>query len=150
MKNEGLARLEGLVGEWDLTLTNSWFLDSMDTRVAGEATFEWLDEAFLVWRWWAGDRAEPAVMVIGRNDARDEYTVLSWDYRGVSRVFAMTWDDGVWAVSREDPDFHQRFQATVAPDRIEMRVEASEDAGQTWRKDFDLIFERRSATEAAR
>jgi hypothetical protein len=30
----------------------------------------------------------------------------------------------------------------VAPDRIVGRWEASEDAGATWRKDFDLIFER--------
>jgi hypothetical protein len=144
VRNEVLASLEPLVGTWDLTLTNSWFLESMETRVSGEATFEWLDDAFIVWRWWAGDRDEPAVMVIGRSDARDEFSVLSWDSRGVSRVFGMTWGDGVWAVSREDPDFHQRFEATVGPDRIDMRVEASDDAGQTWRKDFDLIFERRT------
>jgi hypothetical protein len=42
-----------------------------------------------------------------------------------------------------DPDFHQRFIATVQRDRNEGRREASEDAGRTWRKDFDLIFERR-------
>lgn len=149
MRNEAIAALEPLVGEWDLKLTNSWFLETMDTIVSGGATFRWLDDAFIVWRWWAGDPDEPAVLVIGRSDAREEYTVLSWDSRGVSRVFAMTWGDGHWKISREDPDFHQRFDATIQPDRIDMRVEASEDAGQTWRKDFDLILERRRATEAA-
>ncbi len=47
------------------------------------------------------------------------------------------------ALTRNDPDFHQRFIGTVEPNRIEGRWEASEDAGATWRKDFDLIFERR-------
>lgn len=41
-----------------------------------------------------------------------------------------------------DPDFHQRLVGRVTPDRIDARFEASEDAGATWRKDFDLIFER--------
>jgi hypothetical protein len=143
MRNEALVTLEPLIGEWDLTLTNAWFLDSMATRVQGEATFEWLDDAFIVWRWWTGDPEEPAVLVIGRSDARDAWTVLSWDSRGVSRVFGMTWDDGNWTLSREDPDFHQRIVATVEQNRILAHADASEDEGRTWRKDFDLIFERR-------
>jgi hypothetical protein len=36
----------------------------------------------------------------------------------------------------------QRFVAGVEPDRITGRWEASEDRGSTWRKDFDLVFER--------
>jgi len=31
---------------------------------------------------------------------------------------------------------------TVSTDRIDGRWDASEDHGATWRKDFDLIFER--------
>jgi hypothetical protein len=45
-------------------------------------------------------------------------------------------------VSRQDPDMFQRFVADVGPDRIVGRWEASEDQGSTWRKDFDLVFER--------
>jgi hypothetical protein len=45
-------------------------------------------------------------------------------------------------MTREDPDFHQRLISTVESDRITSQVEASEDAGKTWRKDFDLIWER--------
>jgi hypothetical protein len=55
----------------------------------------------------------------------------------------MTFGDGQWTLVREDPDLHQRFIATVESDRIAGRWEASEDLGKTWRKDFDLIFERR-------
>ena len=80
--------------------------------------------------------------VFGRSDPDDQLTVLSHDGRGVCRVFAMTFGAGEWRMLREDPDFHQRFVSTVEPDRIAGRWEASEDAGQTWRKDFDLTFER--------
>ena len=50
--------------------------------------------------------------------------------------------DGEWVMLREDPDFHQRFVGVVTPDRIDGHWDASEDGGTTWRKDFDLIFER--------
>jgi hypothetical protein len=44
----------------------------------------------------------------------------------------------------EDPDFHQRFVATVTSDRTEGQWDASEDGGTTWRKDFRLIFQRKT------
>jgi hypothetical protein len=31
----------------------------------------------------------------------------------------------------------------VQPDRIDLRADAADDAGQTWRKDLDYIFEHR-------
>jgi hypothetical protein len=37
---------------------------------------------------------------------------------------------------------HQRFIAEVEQDRILGRWEASDDLGATWRKDFDLTFQR--------
>ncbi len=75
-------------------------------------------------------------------EATHRTQTLYHDDRGVDRLFAMTFAEGEWTLLREDPDFHQRFVATVGPDRIEGRWEASEDAGATWRKDFDLTFER--------
>jgi hypothetical protein len=54
----------------------------------------------------------------------------------------MSFDGERWMFTREDPDFHQRFIAEVGQDRVVGRWEASEDAGRTWRKDFDLIFSR--------
>ena len=56
----------------------------------------------------------------------------------------MTFGDGEWTMAREDPDFHQRLVATVEPDRIVSRADASEDFGKTWRTDLTLIFERKS------
>ena len=144
MRNEELAKLEMLVGEWTLTMTDAWFLDSPDMRVSGEATLAWLDDSFLELRGSLGTDQGSWHWVIGRSDAREQLVLLYHDDRGVLRVFDMAFGDGKWTLTREDPDFHQRFIATVADDRIDGRWEASEDAGATWRKDFDLIFERRS------
>jgi hypothetical protein len=140
--NDAMRRLEGLVGEWDVTMTHAWFLESMDSEIKGTATFEWLADAFLVMRsrWEDDSRQE---FVFGRNDARDEYVAFSHDDRGVYRVFGMTFADGEWTLLREDPDFHQRIVMRIQPDRIDLRADASDDAGQTWRKDLDYIFKRR-------
>jgi hypothetical protein len=54
----------------------------------------------------------------------------------------MTFADDEWRMLREDPDFHQRFVATVTTKRIAGHWDASDDAGVMWRKDFDLLFER--------
>jgi hypothetical protein len=143
MRNEALAKLDGLAGEWDLTMTDAWFLDSPDVKVLGKATIQWLDDAFLHMRsTWEDDST--ITWVFGRSDPHERLTVLSHDSRGVCRVFQMTLDDGEWLMERADPDFHQRFVGTVSADRIDARTEASEDEGKTWRKDFDLIFERRN------
>jgi hypothetical protein len=40
---------------------------------------------------------------------------------------------------------HQRFVGAVSADRIDGHWDASEDGGVTWRKDFDVTFERRTA-----
>jgi hypothetical protein len=83
--------------------------------------------------------------VFGRNDARDAYLAFSHDDRRVYRAFETTFGEGVWTLVREDPDFHQRIVMRVQPDRIDMRADASDDAGQTWRKDLDYIFARRGS-----
>ena len=146
MRNEAMEKLDVLIGSWGVTLRNAWFLEPADLEVAGSATVEWLGDAFVVFRWtMAGDVGKATnqmVLVLGRSDVRDAYAALYQHERGVSRVFAMTFDGSHWNMSREDPDMFQRFIADLGPDRIEGRWEASDDQGATWRKDFDLVFER--------
>lgn len=144
MRNPALEVLDVLVGEWKLTLSDAWFLEPPGVRQYGHASVRWLGEAFV--ELVADFEGEPAWhFVFGRSDANDQFVALYHDPRPTSRVFQMTFADGDWQVWREDPDFHQRFGGTVTPDRIELRVEASEDAGATWRKDFDLTFDRETA-----
>jgi hypothetical protein len=146
MRNEAMEQLNVLVGSWRTTLRNAWFLDPADLEVPGSASAEWLSDAFVVFRWTmegdVGQATSEMVLVLGRSDAQDAYTALYHDERGVCRVFAMTFGDSRWTLSREDPDMFQRFVADVGPDRIDGRWEASDDRGATWRKDFDLVFDR--------
>ena len=46
-------------------------------------------------------------------------------------------------VELAEPHRHVTADNDRTLDRIDMRADASEDAGQTWRKDLDYIFERR-------
>jgi hypothetical protein len=146
MRTEAMQRLDLLVGSWRTTMLNAWFLEPADLEVPGTATVDWLYEAFVVFRWTmlgdVGNATSEMVLVLGRNDARDSYAALYHDERGVCREFAMTFDEARWTLSREDPDMFQRFIADVEVDRISGRWEASDDQGATWRKDFDLVFER--------
>ncbi len=144
MKSEQMQALDVLVGDWKITMTGAWFLESLETEIHGTARFEWIGsdrDAFLVMT--SELNGEPAWdYVIGRSDARDRFFALYHDERGVNRLFDMTFGGGEWTMLREDPDFHQRLVATVESDRVHMRADASEDAGQTWRKDLDLFFDR--------
>jgi hypothetical protein len=146
MRNEAMQQLDVLVGTWQTTMRNAWFLEPPDLEVPGSATVEWLGDAFVIFRWTmqgdVGDATSEMVLVLGRNDAHDTYSALYHDERGVCRAFAMTFDGSHWTLSREDPDMFQRFIADVRTDRISGRWEASEDRGGSWRKDFDLVFDR--------
>lgn len=145
MRSEAMTALDVLAGEWRTTMGDAWFLED-GLEVPGRASGEWLHDAMLVFRWQMGDGVGEAtsdmVLVLGRSDARDAYTALYHDERGMCRVFAMAFDGTHWTLEREDPDMFQRFVAEVSADRIAGRWEASEDQGATWRKDFDLVFDR--------
>ena len=146
MRNTELQKLDWLVGEWTTTMSDAWFLEPPGARVPGLTTVEWIGKSFLVMRTeLAGGRHMPSEMgfVLGRSDPRDAYVALYHDDRGVCRQYAMTFDGGRWTMWREDPDMHQRFIADVETDLILGRWEASDDEGTTWRKDFDLTYERR-------
>jgi hypothetical protein len=141
MRNPALEPLDVLVGEWGLTLTDSWFLESRGVKQEGRAVGRWLGDAFIELE--AELEGAPTWhFVFGRNDASDELVALYHDPRPMSRVFGVDIQGTELTLLRQDPDFHQRFVATVGSDRIDGRWDASEDQGNTWRKDFDLIFER--------
>ncbi len=55
-------------------------------------------------------------MIIGGDDSTETFTVLHYDSRGVSRVYQMSFGNGVWRMWREAPGFWQRFSATLEAD----------------------------------
>lgn len=142
MRNPALQDLEVLVGHWRTELTNAEFVPDGET-VTGALAVTWLDDAFLVLRA-SLERGGPpmSVSVVGRNESRADYQVLYADERGVSRVYAMTFGEGRWTQHREDPGFHQRFEATVEGDVVHGEWTRSHDDGATWIHDFDLTYHR--------
>jgi hypothetical protein len=141
MDKPRVKELETLIGNWNWTMSNAWFLDSLETRVVGTASFEWIENAFVLWRFKLGTSDVPeSVSVIGYSSPTERFELFYYDNRGVSRIFEMRFDGKHWSMLREDPDFYQRFTAQVNGDTIVAAWDASEDKGKTWRKDYDVLF----------
>lgn len=140
--NPALKGLDVLVGEWDVEM--SFPADPLSTA-RGHTTFEWLAEgAYLNMR--MGDRAGTSpwsLSIIGRDDASETYTMLYFDWRGVSRIYQMRLEGREWKQWRDAPGFSQRFAGTLSEDgnTITARWEKSFD-GTTWEHDFDLTYTR--------
>jgi hypothetical protein len=133
--NPMLSPLETLVGEWDVEVPQF-------PGQRGHATFEWLEGgAYLRVQADAPDPAPDATWIIGRDDSSDLHTALYYDSRGVSRVYQMSFHEGVWRLWRVGPGFWQRFTARLSDDGGSIRGvwEKSPD-GSNWEHDFDMIY----------
>jgi hypothetical protein len=137
-----VAALEPLIGEWTIQVPFA-----PDAR--GHAVFEWaLGGAFVVERSEAPDPAPDGLCVIAANEDGDGYLQHYFDSRGVVRLYAMTFEDGVWTLERTKPDFtplsfSQRYRGTFSDDgaTIEGQWESSPD-GSAWELDFELTYRR--------
>ena len=145
-RQEVLKRLDVLVGEWVVEAD----FPGVDTP-PGRSVFEWtLDGRFLVQRTEIPiDGAPDSMAIIAADPETGEYTQHYFDSRGVVRVYAMSFADGVWRLLREAPDFsplafRQRFTGRVGDDgdSIHCRWEISKDGSTTWELDFGLTFRR--------
>jgi hypothetical protein len=133
--NPMLEQLKVLIGDWTVEVPQ--FPGSR-----GHVSFEWLEGgAYVRFRTEAPDPAPSATMVIGRDDSGEEYTVLYYDSRGVSRVYQMTLADGTWRMWRDAPGFCQRFSGTLSADGCSIRAAWEKSAdGSAWEHDFDLVY----------
>lgn len=142
MKNKALAALEPLIGEWEYTMYNAWFLESMDTKIKGFTTIERLHNSFLVIRSSQADKKPDDIWVIGYSDPQEKYELFYYDQRGVARIFNLTFDGKKMVFWREDKDFYQRVTFEITKDGLHSVAEASEDQGKTWRKDLEMAYTR--------
>jgi hypothetical protein len=140
MKNKALSALESLIGEWEYTMYNCWFLESMDTKVKGFTTIERLHDAFIVIRSSDADKKPSDVWVIGYSDPQEKYEMFYYDQRGVSRIFNVDYDGSKMVFWREDKDFYQRMTLEIKTDSLHTTAEASDDKGKTWRKDLEMSY----------
>ena len=141
-----LERLNPFVGEWGLDVSLPSPAD-----VRARAVFEWaLDGRFLIQRTEISIPEAPnSIALIGVDPGGAAFTQHYFDSRGVIRVYSMTFDDGVWTLLRDSPDFSdlnfwQRYTGTFSEDgaTIAGSWEMSQDEGATWEKDFDLVYRR--------
>lgn len=135
--NPALRPLTPLIGEWRVEVPQF-------PGRHGRATVEWLhDGTHLRFHTVAPDPAPTATLIIGRDELGQEFTILYYDNRGVSRVYRMTFADGAWRMWRDAPGFRQRFSGRLGADAASIRGawEKSTD-GSTWEHDFDLLYTR--------
>jgi hypothetical protein len=138
-----IQRLAPLVGRWRVEVSFA-----PPGAVRAETTFEWaLDGVALLQRAVIEDPAAPdALCVIAFAPATGGYTQHYFDSRGVVRLYAMTFDDGVWELRREAPDFSplsfsQRWTGRLDPDGQGIRGTWEKTAPDgTWERDFDLTY----------
>jgi len=145
--SDEMAPLAPLVGEWSVEAIAPW-VPRGDLR--GKTVFEWMTGGtFLVQRWEVPvPEAPDGLAVIGLDGSGPAYLQHYFDSRGVARVYPMSFDDGIWKLSRTKADFSpldfsQRFTGTFGDDgrTIQCRWEICHD-GSTWEHDFDLVYTR--------
>jgi hypothetical protein len=140
-----IERLAPFIGEWSMEAV---FPGVPPSDARARATFEWMPaRQFVLQRWEVPlPEAPDGIAIIGFDEGRAVYLQHYFDSRGVARVYAMSFDDGVWRLWRNEADFSpldfsQRFTGTFGDDgkTIDGRWEICHD-GSTWEHDFDLIF----------
>jgi hypothetical protein len=143
--DDALRRLEPLLGTWSM---QAIFPGQPPTDDGGRLSFERLPGGgFVVQRWEVPVPEAPnGIAVIGWNADRGTLLQHYFDTRGVARVYAMGFVEGVWTLSRDEADFspldfRQRWRGSLDGDTITGAWEICHD-GTSWEHDFDLRYQR--------
>jgi len=140
--NPALQPFGILIGTWNTTGTHGLV---PDTILHGRTSFEWLENgAFLMMRSEIDDLRFPSsIAILGSDDSEEEYYMLTFDERGVSRKYEVTLRDNIWKWWRNAPGFFQRYEGTIVDsgNTIIGKGELSKD-GLSWDKDLDLTYKR--------
>ena len=140
--NPALKPFRVLIGTWS-TVGMHGYLPGITLH--GHTSFEWLEGgAFLIMHAEIDDPRLPiGVAIFGSDDTRGEYFMLSFDERGVSRKYDLSFENNVLKWWRNAPEFSQRYTWTLVDDgsTIIGKGEISKD-GLSWEKDLDLTYTR--------
>lgn len=144
-QNARLAEFAPLLGEWTTTGTHPYLTGR---TLRGRVTFERIEDGAFVRMRSTSDEPEipSGVAVFGTDDAQGEGTMLYFDERGVSRLYAFKIGGGEFAWWRDDPAFRQRFTVSIHPDgcRLSGKGQMSRD-GEPWEDDLGMEYVRVTA-----
>jgi hypothetical protein len=148
-----LARLEVFIGGWSIQARfpgDQPTLSGAAGSGLARSRFEWaLGGQFLVQHTEIPiPEAPDSLAIVGTDLRTGGYTQHYYDSRGVVRLYAMGFADGVWTLTREAPDFsplefRQRFTGTFSDgeNTITGAWEKCPDGGE-WEHDFALTYRR--------
>lgn len=140
--NPGLEPLSILIGEWK-TVGKHPLLPNQVLR--GHATFKWIEGgAFMMMQAVVLHPAFPAgIAIFGSDDSSDEYSMIYFDEREVSRKYISTLKNNVWKYWREDSEFSQQFTCKISNDGNTMVSKGKmSQKGKAWQKDLELTYTR--------
>jgi len=83
------------------------------------------------------------ITIVGSDNVAEEYFMLYFDERGVSRKYDVSFQDNVLKSWRNGTDFSQRNSLTITDDGLTIigKGEMLKD-GSIWEKDLDLTYTR--------
>ena len=140
--NPALNPLSILIGEWDALGKHPYF---PGTVLRGKASFKWLEGgAFIIMRASIAHEQFPAgIAIFGSDGSSEEYDMIYFDEREVSRKYTATLKNNVFNWWRNDADFSQRFTCIISQDgnSIVSKGEMSKD-GKAWEEDLELTYTR--------
>ncbi len=143
--NPNLRDLEILVGDWDMELCNASFFPDPKATLRGGISVKLIEggDYLVVRQGRKGTAPNYATWIVSRDVDSSNYTMLYSDDRGVSRVYEMSFKNGVWKIWRNSPKFSQRFEGKISRDKkvIKARWEKSLN-GKKWEHDFDIKYTR--------
>lgn len=141
-----IEQLHPFIGRWSMRVEAPW---APAEQSGATTSFERLGEGeFLIQRWEVPHPAAPDGIALIGGDGERGFLQHYFDARGVARVYAMSFEGGIWRLWRTEPDFSpldfaQRFtgQFSRDGDTIAGRWEKSQDAS-AWELDFELYYRR--------
>jgi len=140
--NPALEPLKVLIGEWETVGKHPLFPGKI---LNGRTSFKWLEGgAFLIMHSSIEQEGFPVgTAIFGSDDTIEEYAMIYFDERKVSRIYQSSLKDNVWKWWRNDPEFSQRFSCAISDDgnTIIGKGEMSKNGGP-WENDLDLTYTR--------
>jgi hypothetical protein len=139
-RDPALDRLDALLGEWDTEATHPLLPDV----IRGRATFEWLaGRRFLIWRSETSPGIPSSIAIIGGANTAAAWPMHYFDERGITRVYQVSMDGGIWRVWRDHPGFSQRLSGVFEDGGRTIRMTSELQQDGPWKPDLQATYRRR-------